>query len=197
MCKVVKTPIYNAAINGHVDACHLLLEYQTDINALHMRHALFEAVIHGHLDICKLLLKDYGMDPNSIICDDLYDGTVMLAAIEYDHYNIVELLLECGASNCKIDEYISPLKKVVVYRNNYTICELLLDHGAHPDDNVTDVLNITTPLYHALYDRRVDICKLLISRGATTSKDVVRYISDPTDLTLEHYLADILKQMSE
>jgi ankyrin repeat protein len=136
------------------------------------------------------------MDPDSIICDDLYNGTVILAAVEYDHYNIVKLLLECGASNCKIFDYISPLKKAAD-SNNYTICELLLDHGAHPDGDEIDILNKPTPLYYALYYRRADICKLLISRGATTSKDVVGHEVDFINLILESYLADILRQMSE
>ena len=123
------TPIYNAAINGHLDACRLLLESGANVNSLSAIKAIQWAINLGYIDICRLLL-DYGMDPNiNALRKNYLYGLPILNAIECHRIEIVKLLIYRGANINQIKPWRSPLEYA---RSNeaHDIFRLLTTYGA-------------------------------------------------------------------
>ncbi|KAJ7048703.1 hypothetical protein C8F01DRAFT_1070277, partial [Mycena amicta] len=89
------SPVYWAALKGHLDIAQLLLEHGADINAQGGKFgtALQVASLGGHLDLARLLLE-HGADVNAQ--GGLY-GNSLQAATYKGHLDVVQLLLEHGA----------------------------------------------------------------------------------------------------
>ena len=89
----------------------------------------------------------------------------MLLAIDHDHLNIVELLLEEGydiETQNDDKEYTTPLMYATI-KGNYEIVKYLLSRGAHV--NAIDYLSLT-PLAMACRLKYLSIADLLLENGA-------------------------------
>jgi uncharacterized protein len=97
--------------------------------------SLHQAVFHNNIDAVKLLLEN-GADPNALYNNGF---TPLIAAIDWKHWAIAELLIQYNADVTKKDALNnSPLDKAILYFNgDTTLIELLLSKGADPWQELT------------------------------------------------------------
>ncbi|KAL7676382.1 hypothetical protein ACOME3_002636 [Neoechinorhynchus agilis] len=138
-----------------------LLDCKADVNSISIRNhnhtALSLACRQGPPELIALLLNK-GADPN------LTDRYPMIEAIENNRSDIVKLLVESGHPvNVSQDKPDTPLG-IAAERGNMEIVQYLLDHGALIE--LVDCESGLTPLMRAVVADRVDLCDLLLRRGA-------------------------------
>ena len=90
-----KTALHRAAMEGHLNAVHTLLQYNPDLRILdkYGNNVCLWAAGGGHDDIVRILL-DRGVPANQINGDG---HTALYYAAEYGHNSTVQLLLSRGA----------------------------------------------------------------------------------------------------
>ncbi|CAG2230345.1 unnamed protein product [Mytilus edulis] len=110
------TPVYIAAMFGHIDIVKLLLEKNCNLNSgdlgsneyLCDEPILYVAASNGHAEIVKLLLE-YGCNPN---VRNKFNTTPLHEASCQGHFETVKVLLENNSDTCLINkENDSPLLK--------------------------------------------------------------------------------------
>lgn len=57
--KVGRTPLHNAANNGHIEVVKHLIKKEADVNVVdkYGRSPLHDAAKHGHIEVVEVLLK--------------------------------------------------------------------------------------------------------------------------------------------
>lgn len=179
-----RNPLAYAILNGHYDACVLLITHNTKNTdglitlAAKMGHvkicelllntgignvndALHSAIEGGHHDICELLIA-YGADVNLTISNI---GTPLHMAVQHRRSNICQLLMDHDADIYEIYDNIGTplhLAAALGYKN---ICKIFIDVGMNPDGHISE----RPPLLDALEYGNYDICKYLICHGADTT----------------------------
>ena len=102
--------------------------------------SLITAARAGDIDKCVRLLKD-----KKRTCDVSRRGmgkkTAVMAAAEGGHLDIVELLLEHGASLTDKDKDNNSLIMLASKSGNLELVELLLSKGANPNDKSNNGLS--------------------------------------------------------
>ena len=107
------------------------------------------AIGNGHYDACVLLIES-GVNLRKV--------DYMRIAVNNNWTSICELLIDSGVE-VDIETYIAAIQL-----GNTDICRMLLDTGI--DDN-EDEWGLMTPLYMALEHNNIELCELLIQRGAS------------------------------
>eukprot|EP00005_Dracoamoeba_jomungandri_P003097 CAMPEP_0174260442 /NCGR_PEP_ID=MMETSP0439-20130205/9714_1 /TAXON_ID=0 /ORGANISM="Stereomyxa ramosa, Strain Chinc5" /LENGTH=1427 /DNA_ID=CAMNT_0015344689 /DNA_START=33 /DNA_END=4316 /DNA_ORIENTATION=+ len=132
------------------------------------KRSFFIAVQAGKIDEVQSLMtqKNVGVYVNG---RDALNVTPLIHAVSRGHYDIVELLLECGAAV----NAVGPGKRTALHWaalfGYIEIMELLLEHGADIDAVDED---LTTPLQEAAFNGAIDGLNLLLMAGADPhSKD--------------------------
>jgi hypothetical protein len=108
------------------------------------------------------LLKSYLDKHPDLNCEFSNGKTGLYYAIVYDQFKISEILLKRGADPNLIVSDCSTLKWAIKY-NRGRIARLLIEYGA--DVNKPDK-KLDTPLIYAAELDNLEICKILIDRGA-------------------------------
>ncbi|MGC2422756.1 MAG: ankyrin repeat domain-containing protein [Nitrospirota bacterium] len=129
---------------------------------------LHVAVKEGDGDAVITMLKKY---PDLLDMQFEY-RTPLYTAVENGHRNIVELLLEHGAS-LEADRDKSPLH-AAAEKGYKDIVELLLDKDA--DIEASDAIEHDTPLTYAVSNGHYDTAELLLNRGADPNDSLVQAI---------------------
>lgn len=123
------TPLYFAAMNGHVEIARVLLEKGADPNIARedsLGPPVVRAAYDGNLEMMTLLL-DKGADIDNI---DYSRRTALHAAINRGMREAAALLIEKGANPNTQDRLgNSPLKETLTF-NQPDIAKLLVTHGA-------------------------------------------------------------------
>ena len=125
-----RTPLFEAARNGHTDVVRLLLKRGAKPNIAHDfgDTPLLMAAEDGHTEVVKLLL-DGGADPN--MADEDKDYPLHRAARE-GYKEIVQMLLDQGADpNLTNEGGVCPLL-MASYYGRIGVGILLIENGARP-----------------------------------------------------------------
>lgn len=174
--------MHEAAIHGHVDIIHVLLELKADVDIRQTprgdatqrkfqgsRTPLHWAAEKGHIDVVRLLL-DNKADINA---KNSTDRTPLQEAITKSHTSVAELLLDRGASiDIHDDEGWTPLHQAA-HRGNVQLIHRLHRQGCDleaktSDNSISDLnrFNVGTPLYFAAANGHEGAVKALLQLGA-------------------------------
>lgn len=158
-----------AAACDTADVAKLLLEFGADVNSQVGQDddSIYWAAQCGDLELCRLFLE-HGADGDK---QTTQSSTPLSVAAENGHLEVVHLLLEHGADpNKHAMEAESPLALIISLNStavseghNLDTLRLLLDCGANVDGQAQLCL---TPLHKAATSGLVDVCRLLLDRGA-------------------------------
>ncbi|KKO98858.1 hypothetical protein THAR02_09045 [Trichoderma harzianum] len=202
------TALLHAAYYGYVDIFRALLTYGADINFTDPDgyDVLLSATEGGQTSVIKVLLE-HGIDVST--SRPRKAGTPLGMAIRHGHYEVVELLLNNGASyNAVFETDWLPLT-LASSEGQVNIAKLFLGLGADINESTSDGL---TPLVKAIWKNKVDMVQFLLENGAdpliadnsgsTALKAAIHMVEDDTGLKPLHLAAhyghvDIIKLLLE
>jgi ankyrin repeat protein len=124
------------------------------------RTSLWHASWKGHVEIVKLLLQ--GLHPADVDKGDVHKCSPLIMACESGNTEVVQILLEAGASMTANINGESPLR-IAVENDHEGIVEMLLKAGANVEQR--DEIGIT-PLYLSAKNGCIGIVNSLLKRGA-------------------------------
>ncbi len=151
-----------------------------DQNQTYNHSPLHTAATHGHLKACKTLIQ-YGANVNAVAAFDGCAISPLHTAAFYGHPDVVRLLLENGA-NVDYTDFITPTPLHLVASvpvdsrcalpidKLLEVCTVLIDYGADVNSKPKSCA-FTSVLCDC---QSVDLCKLLIERGAIVDKEEVQ-----------------------
>ena len=157
-----ETPLIIAFRKRDYKIMKLLLKKGADVNGLidNCRTIVMSASSKGYQDIVELCLN-YNCDLN---ITDEFGWTALTLACVNDHVNIVELLLNAGASpNVKRGNNGQTGLILVSNKGYFEIAKLLLLKGADP--SITDI-NQNTALHYSIVNGYQNITVLLLENNA-------------------------------
>lgn len=200
---VQASPLHHAARNAHAACVQVLIKHNADVNfrAMYGRTPLHVVASQGLADISKILVEEGKSDIETLDEDGF--SAIYFASL-WGHHQVVQALLELGADpNMRIEPTDGPGKwspLVVAADDGFKQCvQFLLDKKANP--NIVGPTDIGTPLRYAAVKGHLEICELLIARGAEPNSPLInppiliQIITDYTatqnqleifDLLLEH-----------
>lgn len=144
-----------AAYLNYEDTIQNLMNYVSHLD-------IHEACALGYLIEVKRCTRE---EPKTIDLHSADGFTPLTLACYFNHFDIVEHLIEMGADTslrAKNESKVAPLNSAIA-SGNPRIVELLLDAGADPD--IAQQSGIT-PLHSASHKGDADICEILIKNGA-------------------------------
>lgn len=127
-----ETALYGAAgVANAAGLMKILLEAGADVND---PDAHYHAAEFDNLDIFKLFF-DYGIDKNG-------QSTLLLRKLDFDSYNSIKYLLDCGADPNEQGIWgKSALHQAIMRGRQVAFIKLLLDYGAKPEVKMHDGKN--------------------------------------------------------
>ncbi|KAL1456130.1 hypothetical protein WDU94_000880 [Cyamophila willieti] len=163
---------FDPSLHGNIkEIVNVLITYGFDVRSedVHDDAFLVNAVKNEYITIAEQLLK-FGANPNEAYSDSSVKRPLLHAAVESGCYEMVQLLIDSGAT------VSSELLHINVKKESKEIVQLLLDHGADP--NYADRMRNTALHCFASNDRnplstehnikaREEIVKLLLDKGAS------------------------------
>lgn len=155
-----RTPLIEAAANGHLDVVRLLVENGADVN---LKGEAWEGPLHfaaerGHVEIVQFLL-DHGAD----IWLFKPHNTPLHSAARGGQLEVARILLAHGADiNWKGIDEATPLE-VAVSHEQLDMVKLLLANGA--DVNSRGISG-RTPLHVAAWKDNMAVGRILVEHGA-------------------------------
>ena len=159
------------------ESVRFLLSRGIDPNATNGRWtALLRAAREGPLCVAKLLLE-HGADVNAVCHEsgNLCEGwTALMMAVLRNNREMAELLVQNKADvNMRNDSGETALIIAATHGDSgsgaLAIVEMLLDHGADLDAETQDRTG-NNALTEAVYNKRIDIVRVLLRRGANVNK---------------------------
>src|SRR6266446_6570118 len=163
------TPLHAASVKGHLDVTSLLLKRGADPNS---RDNVDRVPLHrvsqgGHpvmeessLEIARLLVN-HGAKVN--VTDDSRGETPLHAAAQSGYREIVELLVECGASLDVQNIYQESSLHMACRKGKLDVLRFLIDRGL--DINSRDSVD-QIPLHTASQSGQVEAARLLLDCGS-------------------------------
>ncbi|DBA01126.1 TPA: hypothetical protein N0F65_001754 [Lagenidium giganteum] len=156
--KYAKTPLHEAATNGHLDACKLLVEYGflVDCHTTRGRTPLMYATKGNYVDLVRYLVQNCHANVNE---QNEMGVTPIYIASQDGHEQMVELLIELGADpNIYNRTCHSPLHEAVAGGFG-RVAAFLMDHGANK--HAVDAMGVT--IWHeAAGNGDVELLELLL-----------------------------------
>lgn len=152
--------------SGAHHRCHFVIQFllrsNMDINTINSSNlsALTDCVIRADLEGARMLLE-YGANING--GDKTGESTPLIAAIEMEHIDLLELLLQHGASPNTLGKQGLPVMWWASRCGNIEVVDMLLRHGGDINTNQTEE---KTPLMFAAAEEQLDMLSFLIAKGA-------------------------------
>lgn len=157
-------PLHWAALNGHVDACELLLQHNAAINQLggaQWSSALHWACCRGHVGVASLLIR-HGADFRQLRDQQGY-LPIHIAAQNGQPYALLYLAALPSADVDATDLHGRTALIWAAYRGHVEVCQVLLGEGASIDSK--DRSGYTALLW-AVIKGNAQIARLLLQAGA-------------------------------
>lgn len=148
------SPLWVAAVSGHLSIVKLLIDYKADINSISDTGS---TPLRSTCFLCK------DDDNGPILQPTDGDSTERFDQNESDdiYMNIVRLLVENSADVSRAN--YNGVNCLINSIHNYKLTEYILDHGC--DIDATDI-QAKTALHYAILQGRFEVTKLLLRRGA-------------------------------
>ena len=139
--------LYLAVVYGNPEIVKLLVENGANINFEEEGGALHVAAKCGHLEIVRMLIETYGVS----ILSEYAEQLPLHKAVAANHLKVIEYLLNLAPDTINHGEQ-TPL--IVAFGNlfdidNQGVIQLLLSHGADPNKNGADLLQLAVSLGNA------------------------------------------------
>ena len=141
-----------------------LLKKGTNANA---KNANGETILHlaavsGNIEVAKIILENY-VRIDAPTLEISCGNTALHLAVKEEHFEMVKLLHEHGASLNIKNEVGSTSLHIAAFTGNATITDYLIKSGARVD--ATDKGD-KQPLHAAVYTNRFEVIKVLVAAGA-------------------------------
>ncbi|VDI43366.1 Hypothetical predicted protein [Mytilus galloprovincialis] len=136
--------LYDACREGYLDTVRFLLQKGADVNLVCRfgQTSLYAACIGGHSTIVKFLVDEGAfIDVKVIRASILDEPTCLHAAYQSDNQNIVQLLINRGASADTVGNLRRTLLHKACRDGNYNLVEILVGKGV--DINASDMYGAT------------------------------------------------------
>lgn len=176
-CSEGDTPLYLAAVNGHIKSVEVLLEKGADVDLTYSYHdesPLFGAARVGCLEVVKALLEAGA----TVDTCSIFSGKFPLyVAAEYGHLEVIKALLKKNASinlELRITDFTA--LHIAARNGHLEIVKALLENGANINN---DKKRGETPLYLAAKYDHLEVVKLLLEEKA----DINVVVRDATALS--------------
>jgi ankyrin repeat protein len=165
------TPIFLAAVHGHLHVLRTLIQQGGDVNISEMQldmTPVYVAASTGHLDVVRALAK-HGADVNMASNEGF---TPINIAAEKGHVNIVRELAEHGAdvNNATNDGY-TPIC-IAASTGHLDVVRALVEYGA--DVNMADNEGIS-PICCAAFYGHINTVKVLAAHGAEINGNTAQW----------------------
>lgn len=163
------TALVYAVLNNHQDVVSAFLLRSADPNIYIKDQTLLHATVQSNFGGILGLLLEHGADVNAYSSVKFTKSTTsitpLIAAIHFDHDDIVQLLIHHGADidRPSKDNMMSPLTSAIRKRNRFII-DVLLQHGADVDSKCLE--GPYCPLQSAIIEKFPEVVELLLARGA-------------------------------
>ena len=186
--------LFDAIDSNNNEAIKLLMDYPyLDINAPHIHHKLgytplqysvkykndnnqFDLLLTDRVDwrnmddtlkLAIIINNEYMVKrilEKDIDLGGAYGGASLIYAIEFDHPNMVEILLNRPDLNINSEGLGGSALHMAVYKNNEYYFRKLLEYGA--DVNITTSIWEITPLMLAAKNNNIHFIQILLNQGA-------------------------------
>ncbi|KAM9462791.1 ankyrin repeat and SOCS box protein 3 [Clarias gariepinus] len=156
-----ETPLYFAAMNGHLRAARCLIRAGADLNKMSndLSSPLFAAVDSGHKEVVELLVSE-GAEVNGR--HFISGWSCLHQAVYKGHSEIVKFLVSVCSLE-PVDEYgITPLFVAAQYGHHHCL-EILANAGANVNCQAKDM---ATPLLIAAQEGHLSCVELLLAHKA-------------------------------
>jgi ankyrin repeat protein len=164
-----------ASKSGHIDCVRDLIDAGADVNARnrHGETALMFASYENRPELAQILLNN-GADANLAT----NTGTVPLhAACKKNFTEVAQVLLEGGADPNMADKMGQRPLNFAVGSNNVALVTKLIQSGAcsrYEGPSLFHRCSVTlSPLYKALWDKHLDIARVLHRAGSCTQNELL------------------------
>ncbi|XP_046543661.1 ankyrin repeat domain-containing protein 50-like [Haliotis rubra] len=159
-------PLILAAFRGNRNVCEFLVCMGANVSVHHLGYnVLHWACTAGRVGIVKYLLTLSSVDINSRGEDGM---TPLMAAVEYEHRDVFELLVSMGANMSQVDDDGNSVLHFACRGGHLDLVKYLLSQSS-VDINSWD-RDGKTPLMKAVICRQRDVLELLVRMGANMSR---------------------------
>ena len=170
-CKLLQTPLHKAAIFEKEDILRVLIKYGANVNAMsNLETPLNIAARKGLSGIAQILLDSKA----DIECKSNFRNiTPLFIAAAHNHRSVLDMLIRKGANVHAKDTFLQETAlHEAAHHGHIKIARVLLDNGINIDEQD---INGNTPLSLAAVNGKLEISKLLISKGASTELNAPLY----------------------
>ena len=182
----IGTPLYHAAVNGHLELCQLLLEHGANPNTLFVGHPILsESARAGNLEIVRVLIE-HGAEVNATDSED--QNALQKASMKGDKA-LVAYLLDRGADVYHEDCNGCTSTIHAAHLGFADIVQLLIDGGAALDHHAS---NGWTPL-HSCHPH-AETTHVLLENGADVNS-VTKLGATPLFLAACSGVFDVVKTL--
>jgi ankyrin repeat protein len=173
-----ETPLYEASRNGHTEVVKVLLAAK-DINV--NCNALYIASQNGHTKLVKALLAVKDINLNNA----RHGYTPLDMATEYNHTEIIQLLIDAGAQ-CSLYQ---------ASKNGHT--EVVKELLAAKDIDVNQAFRGDTPLSVASYKGHTKVVKALLAAKNIDVNRASKYKGTPLDRATRNNHTEIIQLLKD
>lgn len=164
--KYAKTPLHDAAMNGHLDVCRALVDFGflVDCHTTRGRTPLMYAVKGNHVDVVRYFVEECGANVDE---QNEMGVTPVYIASQDGLETIVELLVKNGANvNLNNRTRHAPLHEAIA-GGHLAVAEFLLNNGA--DKHAVDAMGVT--IWHeAAGNGDVALLELLVKHDVSLQR---------------------------